>query len=157
MRRPVNHLGTRLRLLREVHGLTQRELGARAGVEHVTITRIERGQRAPREETVGFLAQALGCSERALTSDAAFVLELARVMGIAFEQVALEHGGGRAREAPPPADTGDEDRPVTRKELRALFALLGESPGEKSEPPRSEPAADGGGQGRGGRQASGKK
>lgn len=156
MTRSVN-FGTRLRLLREAHGLTQRELAQKAGIEQVTITRLERGQRAAREETTDFLIQALGCSERALTSDAGFVLELLRVLGIAFEQVQLEHGGGRAREAPPPADTGDEDRPVTRKELRALFALLGESPGEKSEPPRSEPAADGGGQGRGGRQASGKK
>lgn len=54
--------GARLRELRVAAGLTQPELGSKAGVEKGTISRIERGERSPTWETVIALATALGVS-----------------------------------------------------------------------------------------------
>ena len=41
----TNHLGSRIRELRIAHGLSQRDLGLRAGVTSVYITLLETGQR----------------------------------------------------------------------------------------------------------------
>lgn len=145
-------LGTRVRLLREAHGLSQRELATKAGVETLTINRIERGHRQPRPETLRFLVEALGTSERALLTDAGFAVEMLAILGIPLEDLAREAGWSSDAAVHQPAT---DDEPVTRGELRKLLELLGgrsaEPPGEKSEPPRSEPIADGGGKGRGGR------
>lgn len=50
---------TRLRSARERAALTQRELAARAGVNYVQISRIERGDVEPYPSTVRKLAAAL--------------------------------------------------------------------------------------------------
>ena len=59
-------IGTRLKQLRERHILTQKELGERAGVPVVTISRIETAWRGfrPYPSTVRKLADALGVDAR---------------------------------------------------------------------------------------------
>jgi excisionase family DNA binding protein len=51
--------GTRLRALREAAGLTQIQLGARSGLTHEAISRLEAGRWTPYAATVRTLAQAL--------------------------------------------------------------------------------------------------
>lgn len=51
---------TRLRAVRERAALTQRELALKAGITPVQISRLERGEDAPRPPTVRKLAEALG-------------------------------------------------------------------------------------------------
>lgn len=55
-------IGQRLREVRERRMMTQEELGERAGVQSVTISRIENGRQAsrPRMSTIRKLADALG-------------------------------------------------------------------------------------------------
>ena len=53
-------IGERLRRARKARKVTQLELAARTGVAHSTVVRIERGQAAPRIETLGRFAEALG-------------------------------------------------------------------------------------------------
>jgi transcriptional regulator with XRE-family HTH domain len=50
----------RLRAVRESQLLTQQDLAAKAGVHHVTISRIETGEIEPRFRTIRALADALG-------------------------------------------------------------------------------------------------
>ena len=50
----------RLKLIRERKALTQRELAEKAGINRVTITRIENGYDQPFPATVRKLADALG-------------------------------------------------------------------------------------------------
>ena len=49
-----------LRELRETEGLTQRELGERAGVSEASVRAYETGRRHPRGETLSALLRALG-------------------------------------------------------------------------------------------------
>ena len=56
----VVKIGTKLRALRERALLTQEELGARAGVQPLTISRIETDKVEPRYTTIRKLARALG-------------------------------------------------------------------------------------------------
>src|SRR4051812_37388241 len=57
--------GSRLRRLREVAGLTQEELAARAGLTAKAVSALERGERKrPYPHTVRSLADALELSER---------------------------------------------------------------------------------------------
>jgi transcriptional regulator with XRE-family HTH domain len=56
----VVKIGTQLRAARERALLTQAELGARAGLQPLTISRIETDKVEPRYSTIRKLAKALG-------------------------------------------------------------------------------------------------
>ncbi len=56
----VVKIGTQLRAARERALLTQEELGTRAGVQPLTISRIETDKVEPRYSTIRKLANALG-------------------------------------------------------------------------------------------------
>jgi transcriptional regulator with XRE-family HTH domain len=56
----VVKIGTQLRAARERALLTQAELGARAGVQPLTISRIETDKVEPRYSTIRRIAKALG-------------------------------------------------------------------------------------------------
>ena len=58
----LSGLRERIRDLREGLGWSQRELGRRAGVSHVTICQIESGSLDPRVETLDRIATALGAA-----------------------------------------------------------------------------------------------
>lgn len=53
-------VGHRLKLARDMRGLTMAELGERAGVGASTVNVIEKGNKQPRGDTVEKLARALG-------------------------------------------------------------------------------------------------
>ena len=53
-------VGNRLKLARDMRGLTMAELGDRAGVGASTVNVIEKGSKQPRGDTVEKLARALG-------------------------------------------------------------------------------------------------
>jgi DNA-binding XRE family transcriptional regulator len=53
-------LGRRIQRLRSVLKLSQEGLARRAGVNRMTLTRLERGEVSPRHETLTALSQALG-------------------------------------------------------------------------------------------------
>lgn len=55
-------VATRLSVIRESLGLSQRELARQSGVSFGFISRIERGERAPSVEVIRQLAEALGVS-----------------------------------------------------------------------------------------------
>jgi transcriptional regulator with XRE-family HTH domain len=65
-RRPGAAIGERLRALRHAARLSRDRLARKAGLSAGGIGYIERGVSAPRPETVGRLAQALGVGERQL-------------------------------------------------------------------------------------------
>jgi transcriptional regulator with XRE-family HTH domain len=54
------HFGKNLRHARQARGLTQEELGFRAGLDRTEISLLERGKREPRLATLLKLAGALG-------------------------------------------------------------------------------------------------
>ncbi len=56
-----------LRKRKGLRGWTQAEVGERAGISETTVREIEKERRGATRETLELLAQALGCSERALT------------------------------------------------------------------------------------------
>jgi len=58
----------RLRFRREMAGLTQEELAARAGVSKNALGALERGASEPRPSTIRRLAEALGCQPEELVS-----------------------------------------------------------------------------------------
>jgi len=61
-------IGEQIRTRRRQLGLTQAELADRAGVSQAYLSGIETGGRAPREETILAIADAMGCRyERRLT------------------------------------------------------------------------------------------
>jgi len=62
----VVKIGTQLRAARERALLTQEELGTRAGVQPLTISRIETDKVEPRYSTIRKLAKALGLEPTAL-------------------------------------------------------------------------------------------
>jgi transcriptional regulator with XRE-family HTH domain len=62
----VVKIGTQLRAARERALLTQEELGTRAGVQPLTISRIETDKVEPRYSTIRKLAKALGVEPTAL-------------------------------------------------------------------------------------------
>ena len=53
-------IGSRIRGLREVAGMTQVELSSRSGIGRVTLVRIENGEQSPRYETLIALSRSLG-------------------------------------------------------------------------------------------------
>ncbi len=58
----LNDFSTNLQSLRELRGLTQAELGKRAGIAAASISHFETGQRAPSLESLVKLADALDVS-----------------------------------------------------------------------------------------------
>lgn len=58
----MEHLGQRVRSLREQHGLTQSKLAALVGMHQVTISLIEKNERWPSTELLVKLANALNVS-----------------------------------------------------------------------------------------------
>src|SRR5689334_2217591 len=66
-----NALATNLQALREMRGLTQAELGKRAGIAAASISHFETGQRAPSLESLVKLADALDVSVDVLLGRAA--------------------------------------------------------------------------------------
>ncbi len=59
-KRDASGFGVRLRELREQAGLSQAQLGERAGMAYQAIARLERGEREPTWPTALKLAEALG-------------------------------------------------------------------------------------------------
>jgi DNA-binding XRE family transcriptional regulator len=59
---------SRLRYLREKRGLTQQQLGERAGMHKLTVAKLEQGIREPTWATVQSLAHALGVTCLAFTT-----------------------------------------------------------------------------------------
>jgi transcriptional regulator with XRE-family HTH domain len=88
--RPADRFARRLRELREAAGLTQEQLAARAGVKRDAIARWERGAREPAWGNVLALAEALGVSCEAFTTEPA---------------AKPPATPGRPRKRTPPADT----------------------------------------------------
>jgi transcriptional regulator with XRE-family HTH domain len=83
-------LGQRLRSLREVHGLSQRELAKRAGVSNAVISLIEQNKTSP---SVGLLKKVLGCIPISLADFFAMeALPRARVFFSAEELVEIAGG-----------------------------------------------------------------
>lgn len=58
----IKEFGSRVRELRELHALTQKELAEKAHLNRTTIVNAERGQRVPFPSTRRKLAQSLGVS-----------------------------------------------------------------------------------------------
>jgi transcriptional regulator with XRE-family HTH domain len=58
---PPSGFGVRLRTMREAAGLTQAQLGERAGMMRSVLARLELGMREPTWPTVLALSAALGC------------------------------------------------------------------------------------------------
>jgi transcriptional regulator with XRE-family HTH domain len=52
----------RLKALREVKGLSQEQLGLKAGLHHSVITKSEKGRNSPRSDALDKLAEALDCT-----------------------------------------------------------------------------------------------
>ena len=64
------HIGRRIRALRQLRNMTQRELADRSGISEATVLgRIERGQQVPRLNTAAALADALGVGLDELVAD----------------------------------------------------------------------------------------
>ena len=63
----VVYIGDRLKALRIEHAFTQAELAEKAGVNTVTVARLERNETEPHMPTVRKLAQALEVHPRELT------------------------------------------------------------------------------------------
>ena len=53
-------VAARIVQLREERGMTQEQLAAKAGINRVTLARLERAMHQPTLDTLGQLAQALG-------------------------------------------------------------------------------------------------
>ena len=62
-------VGARVRAARKAAGITQYELGLRAGLDQAVISNLETGKHDPRAETLGRLAQALNLSMAELLAD----------------------------------------------------------------------------------------
>jgi len=60
----LDHLGPALRRLRQLRGLTQAQLGARAGVMAAMVSSYEHSRRLPRLTTLARLLDGLGASVR---------------------------------------------------------------------------------------------
>jgi transcriptional regulator with XRE-family HTH domain len=55
------HLGTTIKAMRKMAGMTQAQLAALAGMERTSITNIENGKQILTTKTLPAIAQALGC------------------------------------------------------------------------------------------------
>jgi|SRR5215831_21020544 len=67
MRDTLDPIGRRVRVLRLIHALTQRQLAERAGVSRHTVLVLEQGRRPPRPDTVRKVARALRVTPMMLT------------------------------------------------------------------------------------------
>ena len=71
----MDAINTKLRRLRELRALSQRELAARAKLSVTTVNRIEVGQRKPLPRTVRQLAEALAVAPEELLSEQPRLIE----------------------------------------------------------------------------------
>ena len=69
----LDHLGPALRRLRQLRGMTQAQVGARASCTKAQVSAYERGRRLPWLTTLARLLDALECSVRDLLRAAAHV------------------------------------------------------------------------------------
>ena len=68
-------LGQRIRRLRNAAGLSQDALARAAGIERVTLARLEKGEQTPRYKTLGAIARALGVGVSDLLVEPKFLLQ----------------------------------------------------------------------------------
>jgi len=59
-------IGKRIRFFREYRGMTQKQLGETAGILEATVRKYEIGQRNPKPDQIGKIAEALGVTAYAL-------------------------------------------------------------------------------------------
>jgi transcriptional regulator with XRE-family HTH domain len=118
---------TRLRMVRERRALTQQQLAERAGVNRVTIARLERGRDDPFPTTVRKLADALGVEPEELMEQLAGE---PRVRPLHRGDASSRHTERGARPAPGPTglDTG-WGRGIAMVDGEDVHRLLGEEPG----------------------------
>jgi len=86
---PSTGIGARLRFLRDMHGLSQRELARRAGLTHATVGAIEREVISP---SVGSLRKILDCLPMTLSDFFALDTSLETQVFFGSEEL-LEVGG----------------------------------------------------------------
>lgn len=87
------HIGKRIKLFRERRGLTQKQLGERAGILEATVRKYEIGQRNPKPDQIARIAEALGVTPNALApieieTDAdviSLILAIDELVGINFD------------------------------------------------------------------------
>jgi len=73
MKQPANDLGNRVKRLRQIRQLNQKQLSARAGISQATLSRIETGSvKQPRTSALVQLAEALEVSVDYLLTGRAF-------------------------------------------------------------------------------------
>ncbi len=68
-------MNAKVRRLRVLHALSQRELAAQAKLSVTTVNRIETGQRKPMPRTVRKLAEALGVTPEELLAEQPRLME----------------------------------------------------------------------------------
>jgi transcriptional regulator with XRE-family HTH domain len=86
-------IGKRIRFFRECRNMTQRQLGETAGILEATVRKYEIGQRNPKTDQIGKIAEALGVTSYALSgfeiiTDAdviAMILAIEEKVGISFD------------------------------------------------------------------------
>lgn len=82
-------VGARLRYLRELHGLSQRELARRAGLTHATIGAIERDAISP---SIGSMLKIVECFP--ITMSEFFALDPSNVTQVFFRSTEMREAGG---------------------------------------------------------------
>jgi transcriptional regulator with XRE-family HTH domain len=107
-------LATRLRVLRAERGLTIRQVAEKSGVDKVTISRIERGERHPYDTTLAKLARAYGVP----------VEELLEEPAIAGKAEAPALPGQPPTGERRPSRRGPEKSLLLRVELKAVYGML---------------------------------
>lgn len=89
----INDVGTRLKMVRKIYGISQREMARRAGVTNATISFIEQGRVSP---SVGSLNKILGSVPMSLAEF--FSLELGEPGQVFFRASEMpDIGGGAVR------------------------------------------------------------
>lgn len=90
------HFAGRLKELRERAGITQQQLGEKAGIHKLTVAKLEQGIREPSWATVQTLAAALGVTCEAFAAE-------------------LENPDDEKRKRGRPAKTSPAEKPATKK------------------------------------------
>ncbi|MER8983591.1 cupin domain-containing protein [Mesorhizobium sp. M0870] len=117
-------LGSKLRELRRRRNLGVRELAARSGISHSTISLIERDRMSPSVDTLGAVLDALGTTLIGFFSDlqsslpyspfyaAADLVEIGKIKTISYRVIGLDHPNRQLlmlhERYAPGADSGEE-------------------------------------------------